>query len=290
MSRKQESITLSIKNIDKASLYEIAYDLGMLWGNKPNLSKLLEGIARNELIVAANHDWSESRIQELLQAANVLVDDGHMDRAREMTQLLLERNELNEPLRETLRKRYFHPFPDWREAIDNAIQRRKPFRLLYQDAAEQNWEFTVRYAKIRFQEKRWYLDIWCEETTGNRDLPELAHNRTLRLDRLQDVEIAPIPGKWHVDLDYIDVEFHVLGGLAIGYQPRSGDRGGDWLPDRSGKVYRRKISQTFWLLREFLPYGSECLIISPDDVRAKMIAQLQRTLEQYVMQRSSPAQ
>jgi predicted DNA-binding transcriptional regulator YafY len=281
MSRKQQSITLSINQSDKVTLLEIAYDLGMLWGDKPNISRLVEAIAHNELVVAANHDWQESRIQALLQAANMLFDQGHVDPASEITHLLLQRSELSEALRARLHKRFSQPLPDWREAIDLAIQRRKPFRLLYQDAAERHWAFTVRHATIRFYEKRWYLEIWCEETEGNQDLPELAHNRTLRLDRLQEVEVAPIPGKWHIDLDRVEVEFHVLGGLATAYQPRSSDKGGGWLPDRRGKVYRRNISQTFWLLREFLPYGPDCLIVKPDAVREKMIAQLQKTLAGY---------
>ncbi|MFN5836347.1 MAG: WYL domain-containing protein, partial [Pseudanabaena sp.] len=39
MSRKGESITLSIKERDKANLEAIAIELGMTWGDRPNISK-----------------------------------------------------------------------------------------------------------------------------------------------------------------------------------------------------------------------------------------------------------
>lgn len=46
MSRKGQSITLSISERDKAALEKLAREFGMTWGDRPNISKLVEAIAR----------------------------------------------------------------------------------------------------------------------------------------------------------------------------------------------------------------------------------------------------
>ena len=53
MSRKQESITLSISMEDKAKLENIALEFGCTWGEeKPNISKFMKLIANDELLVS----------------------------------------------------------------------------------------------------------------------------------------------------------------------------------------------------------------------------------------------
>jgi hypothetical protein len=36
-----------------------------MWGDDPNISKLIKAIAQRELIVGKNHDWQDSRIRAL---------------------------------------------------------------------------------------------------------------------------------------------------------------------------------------------------------------------------------
>ena len=44
MSRKGQSITLSVSERDKAALEAIALEFGMMWGDDPNISKLIKNI------------------------------------------------------------------------------------------------------------------------------------------------------------------------------------------------------------------------------------------------------
>lgn len=55
MSRKGESITLSVDAADKAELERIALQFGCTWGDKPNISQLLKDIGRKKLKVV----WSD---------------------------------------------------------------------------------------------------------------------------------------------------------------------------------------------------------------------------------------
>ncbi len=52
MSRKQESITLSLSWEHKAELEQKALEFGCLWGDRPNISALLKAIADGEILLS----------------------------------------------------------------------------------------------------------------------------------------------------------------------------------------------------------------------------------------------
>lgn len=282
MSRKGQSITLSLSARDKAELEAIALELGILWGERANISKLVEAIARRQLLVLPNQDWSDSRIQALDRGIGALTDMGEIEQARIVAELLLERSELSIPLRRKIEGFVDNVPPPWRLEIDRYLRRNHPFELSYQDAPGRLWQFTIRYGKINLHDKRQYLDCWCEETEGNLDIPELQHNWCLRLDRIQYAAITPIKGQWRHSLDQIEVSMHLFRGLAFAYQARREDQENDWLPEQP-RVRRvvRSVSSTFWFLREVKQYGKDCQLIAPDSVRSRVIEELIATCQQY---------
>lgn len=286
MSLKGKSITLSVSVRDKAELETLALEYGLTWGDRPNISKLVEAIARKHLKIAPNHDWSTSRINSLNQARNALVDAGQIDDALAIAHLLQERSELTIPLRQELEQFISNPLPAWRLEVERYIKRQQPFQLSYQDATERTWQFTIRYAEIAVHSTRQYLDCWCEETTGNQDLPALTHNWCLRLDRITDAAIMAIPGKWRDRLDTIDVEIHLYGRLAFAYESKTTrDIVNQWLPDtpQTRQIVRR-VSNTFWLIRELLPYGQYCKVISPEAVKKKITEEIRMMATRYGLQ------
>ena len=137
-------------------------------------------------------------------------------------------------------------------------------------------------------ERRHYLECWCEETEGNQDLPELQHNWTLRLDRIPEAAIIPIRGTWRSQLDTLDVELHLLKGLAFAYEAKPIDVSNEWLRDRHPPVRRviRRISNTFWFFRDILRYGEDCLIVSPNAVQERFQQKLQTLYHAYETQHS----
>ena len=283
MSRKGQSITLSISESDKAHLEQIALEFGMTWGDRPNISKLVEAIARRKLFVVANHDWSSDRINALNQARTALVDAGQIESAVAIAQLLIERSELTLPLRAELLSFIEQPVQPWRLEIERYMRRQHPFRLSYQDAREQVWQYTIRHAQITPHEERQYLDCWCEETDGNQDLPELAHNRCLRLDRIIDAAIAPASGTWHSGLGMIQVEMHLFRGLAFAYRSKTAqDQVNEWHPDLP-QVRRvvRQVTNTFWFIREVLRYGQDCEVVLPIEIRDRVKQELRSICHNY---------
>lgn len=285
MSRKGQSITLSLKEQDKAELEKLACELGMMWGDRPNISKLIEAIARRKFLIAPNNDWTEPRIKALVKAVRALSDAGHIEDAQVIANLLLERSELSSPLRKEIERFQENLPPAWRFEIEGYIRRQQPFQLSYQDAAERLWSFTVRYAQMTHHEERKYLDCWCEQTTGNQDVEELQHNWSLRLDRITDATISPISGNWLSKLDEILVEMHLLHGLAFAYQAKSEDVTNEWLPDRE-RVRRvvRRVSSTFWFIREVLRYAPDCVIVSPQSVRQRFKDKLIALYQHYQLE------
>src|ERR687885_577206 len=285
MSRKGQSITLSISDRDKVELEAIALELGMMWGDRPNISKLVEAIARRQLLVFPNNDWSETRIRALERSISALTDIGQLEQARIVAELLLERSELSLPLRAEIERFLQNLPPPWRLEIDRYILRQQPFQLSYQDAAERLLNFTVRHAKVTPHEKRQYLDCWCEETENNQDVDDLRHNWCLRLDRIQDAAVTPIEGQWLPSLPQIEVEMNLLRGLAFAYRAKPEDSENDWLADQS-RIRRvvRKVYNTFWFLREVMQYGEDCVIVSPESVRDRIKQKLRLQCQQYDME------
>lgn len=283
MSRKGQSITLSLREQDKAELEHLALEFGMMWGDRPNISKLIEAIARHHLIIGKNHDWSEARIRAIDRAMRLLTDNGQNEQAQILAQLLLERSELPIPLRAEIENFLGNLSPQWRLEIDRYILRHQAFQLSYQDARQQVFNFTVRYAKVTPHEKRQYLDCWCEEIEGNLDVEELRHNWSLRLDRIQEAAVLPVAGEWRTTgLAQIDVEMHLLGNLGFAYQAKPEDKTNEWLPDTQ-RVKRvvRSVSSTFWFIREVMQYAPDCVIISPENVQVLIQNKIKTLYKNY---------
>ena len=285
MSRKGQSITLSISDRDKAELEAIALELGMMWGDRPNISKLVEAIARRQLLVFPNNNWSETRIRALERAIRALTDIDQIEEAKIIAELLLERSELSLPLRAEIERFLENLPPPWRLEINHYIRRQQPFQLSYQDAAERVWNFTVYHAKVTLHEKRQYLDCRCAETEGNHDIDDLRYNWCLRLDRIQEAAVTPVEGQWLPSLAQIEIEMHLLRGLAFAYQAKPEDSANDWLPDQP-RVRRvvRKVSSTFWFLREVMQYAEDCVIVSPESVREQVKQKLRLQCQAYDME------
>ncbi|MCY6494425.1 helix-turn-helix transcriptional regulator [Leptolyngbya sp. GGD] len=287
MARKGQSITLAISDRNKAELERLALELGMTWGDRANISKLVEAIARRQLTIAPNHDWKIERINALNQARSALVDAGKIEDAVAIAQLLIERSELTIPLRVELEQFIAKPVQPWRLQLERYIRQQQPFQLSYQDAAERVWQFTIRYAVIASHEDRQYLDCWCEETEEAQGLGELQHNRSLRLDRITDAAISRADGQWRSSgLATILVELHLFRGLAFAYRSKSAiDIVNEW-HEELPRVRRvvRQVSSTFWLIREILRYGQDCEVVAPESVRELMKQEILGMCDRYGIQ------
>jgi hypothetical protein len=268
MTRKGNAITLSLQDYDKDALKQIAADLGITWGDKPNISKLIEAIARRKFIVSPNDDWPAARIQTLLTAQKLFIDTGNIQDAAILTELLLSRKELTIPQRSDLQHLLDSPPPPWRQTLDQHIRSQTPFCLDYYDAADRPFHFTIHHAQINPIEKRQYLQCWCAETEHSQDIPELVHNRSLRLDRIPEAAITPLKAKWRPGLDNIEVEFQLFSNLAFAYTSRPNDDVNELTGTPPIRRVVRKISSTFWFFRELFPYGEDCELIAPSSLRS----------------------
>ena len=269
MTRKGRALTLSVSDQEKTQLEQLALAFDQTWGDNPNVSKLVKAIANGELRLATNHDWGRDRINALNRARNLCIDLGCLAEAVAIAELLLERSEINLPLRQEIQAFVDRPSAPWRMEIERCIRLQRPFRLTYQDAAGRLWNFTIRHAKIVTYEDRQYLECWCEETEGSRDIEALLHNWSLRLDRIPDeAVISPAEGHWQPQLSTIQVEFWLLNSLAFSYRSKTeADLENEWLPDQQARRIVRQIYHTFWFFREVRRYGANCIVVGPGEVR-----------------------
>jgi predicted DNA-binding transcriptional regulator YafY len=277
MPRKKETLTLSVPPGTKEKLEAIADRLDIRWGTNPSPSGLVAAIAQQELEVGPPFKLNTSQSKALRQSVRDLIDAGHIEEARSVITLLIDKGDLEAPLRQSLMQQISQPLEGWRIPVDQLIAQRQPFHLFYQNSQGHPLEFTVRYAEVIFYEKRYYLQIWCDEVDDSTDLPELRHNRCLRLDRIQAV--FPLTGEWRGKFDAVQVELHFKGWLVRAYEPKDNDIQ-DEVIDNVRRVIR-KVVNPFWLIREVRRYGPECVIVSPDTVRDRFKQELISMIEQY---------
>jgi len=74
MSRKQESVTLSLTPEHKASLEQLSVEFGCLRGEKPNVSALLKAVADGELLLSKS-DQPTSQKRKLIKDAVSRIQD-----------------------------------------------------------------------------------------------------------------------------------------------------------------------------------------------------------------------
>jgi len=278
MPRKKETLTLSIPSGVREQLDALSAQFGYYWGKTPSPSALVTAIAQGKLSLGTIPAFTEPQVQALQQAVKDLVDAGHIGEAKSVITLLLENVELPTPARQSLMRQVGQPIEGWRIQLEQLINDRQPFHLVYGKPNHDLIEFTVRYAELTPYEKRLYLQIWCEETADNRDVPELEHNRTLRLDRIQAV--VPISGQWHGQLDQILVEVHFLNGLVHAYEPHLEDVEDQKIDDIRRVV--RRIHNSFWFFREVRRYGADCIVIGPEEVRQRFAKDVVAMAAHYV--------
>ncbi|MFB2834937.1 helix-turn-helix transcriptional regulator [Floridanema evergladense] len=285
MPRKKDTLTLSVPPGTKEQLESIARRLGIFWGKSPSPSGLVAAIAQQQVQVGRkSFTLDQKQVEALQQAAKALIDAGHVEEARTVNTLLLNQGDSEAPLRQALLQQLNQSIQAWRDRIDQLIADRQCFHLKYRNAQSQELEYTVRYAEVRFYEKRFYLQIWCEETEeAERDTPDLReiwHNRCLRFDRILHIE--PFPGVWKGELDSLKVYLHFYRGLANAYEPKPEDEENVVLGDIRQVV--RRVVNPFWLVREVLRYGKDCQVIAPDGVRERVKQEIRQLCQSYNME------
>ncbi|MFW9257754.1 helix-turn-helix transcriptional regulator [Nostoc sp. CALU 546] len=270
MPRKKETITLSIPPGTKEQLEAIARQLNITWGKEPSISGLIVAIAQQSVEVGKPLTLDSNQVNALQQAIKALNDAGHIGEAQTVLALLLERGNLEAPLRQLLMKQLSQPIQEWRNTIEELSKAKQPFYILYSNSQGQELDYKVRHAEVRFFEKRFYLMIWCEETADVEndipELPELWHNRCLSFERIKSV--VPTSGDWRGELDHVKVQLHFRGWLAKAYQPKEDDIEDDMINDVRQVV--RRVANPFWLIREVSPYWEDCVIVSPASLRDRL--------------------
>jgi predicted DNA-binding transcriptional regulator YafY len=284
MPRKKETLTLSVPPRTKEQLEEIARRLNIFWGKSPSPSGLITAIAQQKLEVGQPFTLNSNQVKALRQATKDLIDAGHVEEAQTLLALLLERGNLEAPMRQSLLQQVSQPAEAWRILVEQQIEKQQPFHLVYRNSQSQELEFTVRYAEICPYEKRLYLQIWCEETEDVEsdipDLPELWNNRCLRLDRIK--ALLPIGGQWRGRLDFLEVYLQFSGWLVKAYEPKPEDVDDKIVGDVRQVV--RRVVNPFWLIREILRYWENCEILSPESLRLRVQQKLSALCRLYDME------
>ena len=280
MARKKETITLSIPPGTKEKLEQIAAKLEIKWGERPSISGLLTAIASEDTVSKKLFKLNNQQVEALEKAMKTMIDHDHIEEAKILVNMLLDHGNLEKPMAQSLRNIVQQPAYGWRSQLDEYIKNQQCFYLSYGNSQGEQLGYTVRFAEIKRHEKRYYLNIWCEETQDiiETPYPELIHNRCLRLDRINKIE--KIHGHWKKDgLEQCKVYLHFYGWMAKAYESKVNDISNELIGDVRQVI--RKVSNPFWLIREIQPYGKNCEIIAPEKIREKYFEEIKEIYSLY---------
>lgn len=227
---------------------------------------------------------AQTEVEHLLQSFWTLRDTGQDDAARTIANILLERYETSEAVTQHLEAMVNKPQSKAVEQIKLAIANNQPFTLNYQSASGRQHEFNIEYAEINKIERHFYLCCWVDRVTDKAEIPALAHNMTLRLDRISGATIIPDSGKvWRGKLDSIELHFKLIGGWAKGYEAKEGDIESKFMLENEIPVryVKRRVQFWHWIGRELLRYGAECIVIGPEDARSLIAAEVAKMNQNY---------
>jgi predicted DNA-binding transcriptional regulator YafY len=259
-------------------LERLAVALGYLWGDGPNVKALVQAIARGQLSIGNATALANAQILALVAAVNASYARGAWQNALVLAELCEALPGVAQEVKAEVSATVAPLRQQWVGEVFLAIQQQHPFKLAYQDAAGRPIQFSVCGAQFVPHERRTYLDCWCVETEGNQDIHPLQHNWCLRLDRIVNAEIISIKRKWR-PLDTVVVEMQLTGRLAYAYEERSEDVAIKWVGE--AKQVQRRISNSFWFIREVLQYGRDCQVLAPVELREQVLVQLRESIQQY---------
>jgi len=277
MSRKKETLTLSVPPGIKDRLEAIAFRLGIFWGKSPSISGLLVAIAQHEVELGEPFTLTTVQVQSLEKATKLLHDSGEIEAAQILLGLLLDKGNLEPPMRQKLLKQVSQTTEAWRIRLNQLIDAHQSFKLFYQSKPDEVSEYTTLSAQIRLYDKRLYLEIWCEQVEP-RTIPELAHNRCFRLDKI--VNLLPASETWRESIDYLKVHIYFFGGLARNYEAKEDEDVENAMVGDVRHVVKR-VSNLFWLFRDVRRYGKDCEIVSPENVRKRFQDELREMCDRY---------
>jgi proteasome accessory factor C len=165
--------------------------------------------------------------------------------------------------------------------LREAFRARRKVRLTYRkaDEAEPSSRVVCPYG-IVFANGMWYAVAHCESSEGI---------RIFRLDRVEQVE--PLEERYDsprgFSLDAIVTDGKAFqsaeaGTLRVRYSPRIAR----WIAEREGKqvaadgslVMDHPLADLNWAVRHVLQYGPDAEVLEPEEVRAAILARLERLI------------
>lgn len=286
MQRQQTTLTLSVPTETKERLSALAERFDLRWGDKPSPSKLVAAIADGSLRIGEPSRFGLEEIKALIHAIKALYAGGDASSAKVLTSLALSYQEQFGSLEtEQIYKAMADGAFAWRDTIEQAINARQPFVILYRGNKDVSSHYVVKYAEIRQIFGNWYVDIRSDDAvSSSKDLPELRENRSLRLDKIDKIVSTILPIPWAEDgLQSIIVSMKFFDEDAAFYERHPDDIDVSECVDDAVKyrMVRRKVTNSWWFIRDILRHGDNAVILSPNELTKKAEDRFQRAVGRY---------
>jgi predicted DNA-binding transcriptional regulator YafY len=280
---KRSSEYYQIK-VPKALELELRQKATQLGAASP--AELIGWIAQEKMPIG--FQLTEGEIEAMMQAIWTLRDTGQHGAALALIDLLRRspNPELSSATCEHLEAMALS-MPSMEVKLRQFITARQPFEIAYAKSGDQTKKYQCHFGQISSLpgERHQYLLAWITEPAESSEIPELAHNRSFRLDKI--VHASPLVADWrNQGLDWVTGEFWLFNDLAHNYEARVWDI--ENIPEfEDSKLHRRRVICQVWSIwwlvkRRLAAYGSNCLIVSPQEARKFHLKEILKTQERYL--------
>lgn len=265
---------------------DLALRYQLLHQGNPSASGLAQAIADKILWIfdPSKENPKDSEIDVLVRALWLISDMGNVEICLKIIEIL-KRYEIPLPLLQEAIRIQLSIKKEWIEKVQVFLNQQQPFTMSYRSSSGESKNYTVVFGKLEYIERHRYLVAKILTNKLNEFIPELSPNRTFRLDRLRDVEVAPNAAiTWEPGLATILVKFALLGDWARSYEAKPEDvevSFGTWEDGNYCKIVSRRVSNWFFFQREVLRYGRRCVVMEPPDAKNLMLEEITKMAENY---------
>ena len=139
--------------------------------------------------------------------------------------------------------------------------------LIYNSPNSGEKEICIKAEKLTHENGSFYL--W-----GYND--ELKETLYLRLDRIKSIKTVNIKEKNKINKTF-EVKYKLIGNSAFSFVPSESEK----ILEKNDTylIVQAKINNKFKFIQNTLSYGSDCIIISPDNIRKEIIFKLKMMAE-----------
>lgn len=282
MTKKGQSITLSLQPSQKDAIELIALNNNCLHGNRGNISKLVSAIADGQLSVYNPHQFDYKTIVNFYLLWKTSLRMGKTDIAETVYKIVKDANPTDIPELKELHSYYESDSNDNIQLIKQFIKDKQCFAIEYSSIGGVLETLHIDHAYFVELNDASYLACHANEPNPKQGLEMLKGNWLLLASALNNADVTAIAGQWSYSLLSIPCVFELSNQMAFNYVGHPWDTNvfTDY-NDKCKTTITRYVEFDWLFINEMVSYGVDCKILEPSSMVKRLLANVSLVFNNY---------